>query len=95
MRTAGVVAPELADLSRQIEARRRQNEAYLTADLHEQGVLRLDLSVDEANDILWSLTGYDLYRMLVIERRWTPERYERWLNDLLLDQLIPAMTGDA
>lgn len=37
LRTAGAVAPELADVARQIELRRRQNQARLIASLHEQG----------------------------------------------------------
>ena len=35
LRTAGAVAPELADVTRQIEARRRQNQAQLIVSLHE------------------------------------------------------------
>jgi AcrR family transcriptional regulator len=88
LRTAGVVAIELADLARQIEARRRQRQSYLIADLREQGVLRRDLSLEEATDVLWSLTSYDLYRMLVVERRWAPERYESWLTNLLIERLL-------
>jgi len=89
LRTAGVVDPELADLARRIEARRRHNQTYLITDLHEGGTLRHDLSPEEAIDILWSLTGYDLYRMLVIECGWEAERYENWLGQLLLDRLLP------
>ena len=37
LRTAGAVAPELADVARQIEVRRRQNQARLIASLHKQG----------------------------------------------------------
>ena len=88
LRTAGVVDPELADLARRIEARRRHNENYLITDLHEGGILRHNLSPAEALDILWSLTGYDLYRMLVIECGWEAERYENWLSQLLLDRLL-------
>ena len=88
LRTAGVVDPELADLARRIEARRRHNETYLITDLHERGALRHDLSPEEAIDILWSLTSYDLYRMLVIECGWQAERYENWLGQLLLDLLL-------
>ncbi len=87
LRTAGAVALELADVARQVEARRRQNQSYLIANLREQGVLRHDLSPEEATDILWSLTSYDLYRMLVVERRWPPERYESWLTSLLIEHL--------
>jgi len=88
LRTAGVVDPELADLARRIEARRRHRQTYLITDLHERGTLRHNLSPEEAIDILWSLTGYDLYRMLVIECGWEAERYENWLGQLLLDRLL-------
>jgi AcrR family transcriptional regulator len=74
LRTAGAVAPELADLARQIEARRRQNQARLIASLHEQGLLRPGLSFEEATDVLWALTSYDLYRKLVVEQGWEPAR---------------------
>ena len=90
LRTAGVVAPELAELAQQIEARRRQRQTYLIADLREHGVLRQDLSVEEAVDVLWSLTSYDLYHLLVTERRWDPLRYESWLTALLIEHLLEA-----
>ncbi len=93
LRTAGVVALELADLARQVEMRRRQNQSYLIADLHGQGLLRHDLSPEEATDVLWSLTSYDLYRMLVVERRWPPERYETWLTNLLIQHLLQPVYG--
>ena len=90
LRTAGAVAPELADLAQQVEARRRQNQARLIASLHEQGVLRSGLSFEEATDVLWALTSYDLYRMLVVEQRWEPERYEMWLAQLLVEHLLAS-----
>jgi AcrR family transcriptional regulator len=88
LRTAGVVAPELADLARQVELRRRHNQTYLITDLQEQGVLRNGLSSEEATDVLWTLTSYEVYRMLVIERRWPSGRYEIWLTNLLIQQLL-------
>lgn len=88
LRTAGAVAPELADLARQIGARRRQNQARLIAYLRECQVLRHGLSTEEATDVLWALTSYDLYRMLVVEQGWPPERYEAWLAQLLMQHLL-------
>jgi AcrR family transcriptional regulator len=88
LRTASAVAPELADVTRQIEARRRQNQARLIASLREQGTLRPGLPLEEATDVLWALTSYDLYRMLVVEQRWEPERYETWLAQLLVQHLL-------
>ncbi|HEY4385770.1 MAG TPA: TetR/AcrR family transcriptional regulator [Ktedonobacteraceae bacterium] len=88
LRTASAVAPELADLALQIEARRRQNQARLIVSLREQGTLHPGLSFEEATDVLWALTSYDLYRMLVVEQRWEPERYETWLAQLLVQHLL-------
>jgi AcrR family transcriptional regulator len=88
LRTAGAVAPELADVARQTEARRRQNQARLIAFLHERGALRPGLSLKEATDVLWALTSYELYRMLIVEQRWVPERYETWLAQLLVQHLL-------
>lgn len=88
LRTAHAVAPELAELARDIETRRRQNQARLVVYLHEQEMLREDLSLEEATDVLWALTSYELYRMLVVERRWEPLRYETWLANLLIQNLL-------
>src|SRR5205823_14663115 len=90
LRTAGAVAPELADLAQQVEARRRQNQARLIASLREKGVLRSDLSFEEATDVLWALTSYDVYRMLVVEQSWESERYETWLAQLLVQHLFAS-----
>jgi hypothetical protein len=38
--------------------------------------------------LFWSLTGYDLYRMLVRACGWEAERYEHCLGQLLLDLLL-------
>ncbi len=90
MRTVGAVALELAEVARQVETRRRQNQGRLIASLHERGVLRPGLSLEEATDVLWALTSYDLYRMLVVEQRWEPERYETWLAQLLVQHLLAS-----
>src|SRR6266702_499539 len=93
LRTAGAVAPELADLAQQVEARRRQNQTRLIASLHERGVLRPGLSFEEAADVLWALTSYDLYRILVVEQRWEPVRYETWLAQILIQDLLQPTDG--
>jgi AcrR family transcriptional regulator len=88
LRTAPGVAPELADLARDIEERRRENQSRLVAFLEEHGALRRGLQVEEATDALWALTSYDLYRKLVVEQGWAPERYEIWLAQLLIEHLL-------
>ena len=31
----------------------------------------------------------EVYRLLVGDRGWPPERYEQWLKEILIDQLLP------
>jgi AcrR family transcriptional regulator len=51
--------------------------------------LRDGLGVDEAADILWTLTSPDVVYRLVRRRRWSLERVERWLGETLADALLP------
>jgi hypothetical protein len=88
MRGTAAVAPEITAVARQVESRRRANQARLTAYLQERRVLRDDLAPDEATDIIWALTSYDLYRTLVGERRWPAARYQNWLADTLAATLL-------
>jgi AcrR family transcriptional regulator len=71
--------PELAQLWRQIAERRAANMRLFVADLATVAPLRLDL--DEAADIVWATNAAELYQLLVGQRGWTPERYERFLTD--------------
>jgi hypothetical protein len=43
--------------------------------------------VQRARDILWALTGGELYRLLVLERGWSPDEYEAWLGEVLVQTL--------
>jgi AcrR family transcriptional regulator len=88
MRGAAAVAPEITAVARQVESRRRANQTRLTTDLEQRGLLRDDLALDEATDIIWALTGYDLYRALIGERHWPAERYEHWLAETLAASLL-------
>ncbi|MGE5539313.1 MAG: hypothetical protein ACM30I_11905 [Gemmatimonas sp.] len=35
-------------------------------------------------------TSRDVYRMLVHDGGWTPDRYQQWLSEMLLDALVSA-----
>lgn len=54
--------------------------------------VRADLapSVDEstATDLLWCFSNEEIYRELVQERGWSTDRYEQWLADTLVAQLL-------
>jgi AcrR family transcriptional regulator len=90
MRGAGVVAPELAKLQQQRERLRYEREEGMITFLCDSGRLRPGLSYKAARDIFWLLTGGDVYRMLVSERRWSPQQYEDWLADTLVHSLLSS-----
>jgi len=93
-RGAGVVAPELAAIEHKRECDRYSAQEPMIAYLAESGHLRRGVSPAVARDVLWALTGRDFYRMLVIERSWTSDRYESWLADLLTIALLsPSASG--
>jgi hypothetical protein len=46
------------------------------------------MTLAAAQDVFWTLTGRDLFRMLVVERRWSVERYQGWLGALLATELL-------
>ncbi|HVO79260.1 MAG TPA: TetR/AcrR family transcriptional regulator [Terriglobales bacterium] len=88
MRGAGVVAPELAKLQQQRERLRYEREESMIIFLRDSGRLRPGLSHKSARDISWMLTGGDVYRMLVRERGWSPQKYQDWLADTLVRSLL-------
>ena len=88
MRGAGVVAPELAKVGRQRERLRYDKEEGTITFLRESRRLRPGLTHKAARDLFWMLTGGDVYRMLVTERRWSPQQYEDWLADTLVSSLL-------
>jgi len=92
LRGAGVVAPELARLERQKECQRYERQEGTIALLRSSGKLRAELDYTSARDIFWTLTGRDLYRMLVRERGWSADKYEGWLAATLVDSLVGSQS---
>jgi hypothetical protein len=50
--------------------------------------LRPRLRERDAGDIIHALLSPEMYRLLVVDRGWPPERYETWLTGTLVDQLL-------
>jgi AcrR family transcriptional regulator len=88
LRGAGVVAPELAKLEQQREDLRYERQEMMIISLREDASFRPGLDHRTARDILWMLTGRDVYRMLVRERGWSAEKYQDWVADALVQSLL-------
>jgi AcrR family transcriptional regulator len=87
--TAAVVDEEIARLQARMSAEFLANQRGIIEHLHGAGLLRPGLTVEEATDILWTLNNTRVYFLLVHERGWSPDRYERWLADTLRRELLP------
>lgn len=93
LRGAGAISPELAAIVRSRESARYEAQAGLIEFLVASGALRDGLDAVAARDVLWTLTGRETFRMLVVERRWSPSRYQAWLADLLVTALLSPSTN--
>lgn len=87
-RGAAVLAPEFKELEKEREMRRYNRQEVTIKAMAKEKSLAKGLSITRARDILWAFTGRDMYRMFVVEQRWTSEEYEKWLSQLLIHTLI-------
>ena len=78
----------LDDLTRQ----RQQGQRVIARSLARTGALRPEVKERDAADVIHALLSPELYRLLVLDRSWRPERYERWLTTTLADQLLPPIS---
>ncbi len=88
IRDAASVDPDIAILWGRIGSQFYDHQRGLVKVLHERGQLRAGLGVTAATDRLWTLNHPDLWHLLVAERGWTPEEYERWCADAACAQLL-------
>ncbi len=81
--------PDAAALLAEQTRQRQQGQGGIARALAHAGVLRPGLSESDAADIIHALMSPEVYRLLVGDRGWPPERYEQWLSGTLIDQLLP------
>jgi AcrR family transcriptional regulator len=62
----------------------------LVDHLAAAGALRPGLDRGRARDLLWALISPELYLLLVVERGWSADDYERWLAGAIADALLDA-----
>ncbi len=75
----------LAEMARQ----RHEGQRRIARSLAHSGALRPGLRERDAADIIHALASPEVYGLLVSDRGWSGERYEKWLRSILTDQLLP------
>lgn len=82
--------PELRSFAATIDRERLAGAAALAAHLAETGALAPGVTAARARDLIWLHTAPDTYRLLVLERGWTLDDYERWFATSLAAALLPG-----
>jgi AcrR family transcriptional regulator len=84
--------PDAAALLDQLTRQRQEGQRTIARSLARSGGLRPGLRERDAADVIHALLSPELYRLLVVDRAWKADRYERWLAGTLEDQLLPGAT---
>jgi AcrR family transcriptional regulator len=98
-RTAGVVAvleaasasdPAIGQLWQKLADQRRFGMTQAVANFRAAGVLRDDLTNEEAVAVLWFFTGPWPYRAMVTESGLSDDAFESWMAETLYTQLFAS-----
>ncbi len=79
--------PAAAGLLADYQQQRDRGQGQMARALAGAGALRPGVRERDATDVIHALMSPELYRLLVVDRGWSPDRYERWLTETLSDQL--------
>ncbi len=85
--SASASDPAAAGLLVEYQRARDEGQGRFARSLARAGALRSGLRERDAADLIHALMSPELYRLLVVDRGWTPERYEQWLGRTLAEQL--------
>jgi AcrR family transcriptional regulator len=90
IRGAAATDPDIEALWSRIQSDFYAIQRPIVEALHKKKALHRGLDITRATDILWTLNHPDVWQLLVRERGWTPDQYERWFGDTVCAQLLRA-----
>jgi AcrR family transcriptional regulator len=86
--SAAASDPDAATLLDDLTRQRQEGQGRVARALARAHALRPTLRERDAGDIIHALVSPEVYGLLVVDRGWPPERYETWLTETLVDQLL-------
>lgn len=90
IRSAAPLDPDIAALWDRINTEYHTNQRAIIESLDAKNALKPDLEVERATDILWTINHPNTWQLLVVQRGWTPERYEQWAADTAITQVLKS-----
>jgi hypothetical protein len=88
VRDAAAADPDAAELWRRIGEEFHAMQRAIVSSIARKRALKPGLGVERAADVLWTLNHPDVWRLLVLERGWTPARWERWFAEAAQAELL-------
>ncbi len=88
LRGAAAADPEIASLWELNKRQRFEGQRALLRILIEDRPLREGLSPSAATDVLFAIGSPETYRLLITDRGWSADRFERWYFDALARLLL-------
>jgi AcrR family transcriptional regulator len=79
--------PAAAELLDEVQEQRTRGQSRIAHALTRNGSLREGLQEQDAVDVIHALMSPEVYRLLLVDRGWSPERYQQWLATTLVQQL--------
>jgi TetR/AcrR family transcriptional regulator, regulator of autoinduction and epiphytic fitness len=86
--SAAASDPDAAALLDELTRQRQEGQGRIARSLARARALRPKLRERDAADIIHALLSPEVYGLLVVDRGWTARRYEEWLTQTLVDQLL-------
>ncbi len=87
LRGASILGPEFQRIEKEQEERRYLRQEDTVHTMVKEGLLAEGITVSQARDTLWAFTGRDMYRLFVVVRGWSSDKYETWLAEVLIKLL--------
>jgi AcrR family transcriptional regulator len=89
MRRAAQSDPEIDARWQIVQDQFMENQTMVAESLAAKDALRPELDAAAAAEMLWTLNHPSLYYLVVHDRGWAEDQYERWLADSFVHQLLP------
>jgi AcrR family transcriptional regulator len=80
--------PAAADLLAEVRLQRDRGQRQIVRALVRRKQLQRGLTARAAEDRVHALMAPEVYRLLVVDRGWSPEQYRTWLAATLAQQLL-------
>jgi len=89
IRSAATADPEMADVLAEVDEQRLRRMDGNARTLYERGHLREGITLEQARDILWTMSSPELYELLVIRRGWSLDRFAMFQAEQMIAALLP------